>query len=115
MKLKANFPPRRDGSYGRVGTLNIAKDGTVEVADTEEAHRLIRTGNFESTDKKAVKPDNTSMVITNGDEQIDLAVTGHAELLEIARDMELDVRGNASAKDLRETILAHCTHEQKPD
>lgn len=107
MKLKATFATRRDGSYGRVGTLNIEADGTVEVSDADEAQRLIRTGNFEPADKKSTKPaDNTGMVITNGDEQIDLAVTSHADLLELAQEIGLEVRGNASAKSLREAIFA---------
>ena len=83
-----------------------------EVAEAEKAQRLIKPGNCEPADQKASKPnDDTAMVITNGDEQIDLAVTGHAELLEIARDMGLELRSNVSAKNLREAIFARANNQ----
>ena len=120
MKLKVTFPPRRDGSFGRVGTQAIDADGTVEIADEDEAARLIATGNFEpytfkSVDDSLPKPPAdapVTMIITNGDETVDLMTLDKERLLWMAREeMELDVSGRNSEATLREAIYAHVTKQ----
>lgn len=117
MKIKATFPKRRDGGYGSVTivvdgkpvALAIGADGVVDVPD-EHAARLINLGNFVSADgsKPKVEEKQEEMLITNGDETIDLMALDKDELLTMARDvMGLDVNGRNSAQTLREAILAH--------
>ena len=110
MKLKATFGPRRDGSFGHVGDQVIEVDGTVEIADKDEAVRLIGTGNFIQVKTSKPEVDSTAgfgaMLIANGEEVIDLMTLDKDALLTLARDeMGLDVNGRNSEQKIREAIL----------
>src|SRR3989337_2258715 len=94
MKIKATFFKRRDGGYGSVTitangkpvALAIDADGIVDVPD-EHAARLINLGNFVSADGSQPKVDqNEGMLITNGDEIIDLMTLDKGALLKLAND-----------------------------
>ena len=116
MKLQANFLPRRDGTFGRVGDYVIDPDGTVEIADHNEAVRLVGTGNFVKAPAKepekepdAKKPE--PMLISKGpslDDTLDLMTLSKDQLLTLARDeLELEVSGRNSEQTIREAIMAY--------
>lgn len=107
MKLKATFPTRRDGTFGRVGELKIDNDGFVDVADKLEAERLISTGNFVPADGKQVSADSKQASKYDAMERDELAAlvekaTGHkphhklgnAKLIEIILSEEQDCKAD---------------------
>lgn len=119
MKLTATFPPRRDGTYGAIYGHKIDKDGTVEL-DDGDAENALATGNFKTDEPVSnvyADADNggnaaPEMIITNGDETINLLDLDKPELLAMAIEMELEVTGRNSAQTIRDAIMAHVTIEQ---
>lgn len=116
MKIKATFPKRRDGSYGSVTiktnskpvALVIDADGIVDVPD-EHAARLINLGNFVSADGSQPKVDqNEDMLITNGDETIDLLTLDKDGLFDLANSvMGLNMHPKCGEAKLRAAIYEH--------
>lgn len=121
MKLQAIYQARKDGSYGSVTitldgekvAVKIGADGVVDIPDDQEAERLIGTGNFvalEGKKSEQAKDEAETMLITNGDQTIDLLTLDKDALLELGRDeMGLPVTGRNSEKSLREAIYEHVT------
>lgn len=117
MKIKATFPKRRDGGFGSVTivgangkpvVLAIGADGIVDVPD-EHAARLINLGNFISANGSQPKVDqNEDMLITNGDETIDLMTLDKKALLELANGvMGLGMHPKCGEAKLRDAIYQH--------
>lgn len=117
MKIKAIYPKRRDGSFGSVTievkgkriALPIGNDGIVDVPD-EHAAKLINLGNFVSTDGSKPKIDENlkEMLITNGDETIDLLTLDKGALLELANGtMGLNMHPKCGEAKLRNAIYEH--------
>lgn len=125
MKLTATFPKRRDGTYGSVTVIDddgkrteykIDANGTVEIPD-EHALVVLSAGNFTSPDAPAgnsgKKPDNNpeTMLITNGDQTIDLMTLNQTELHDLCRELDLKFDARTGEKKLRDAIVAHVTGE----
>lgn len=99
MKIKATFKPRKDGTFGTIhpGDLEISSDGTVDVSD-EYAETLIATGNF-TADLEV------PMLITNGEETIDLMAMGKPELRDMMKEVGITMQGNPGEAKIREAIV----------
>jgi hypothetical protein len=110
MKIIAIFQRRRDGSFGSVFGHQIEADGSVEVSESEAEH-LLGTGNFIDPEAKPGQISSGSgaaeMIITNGEDTINLLDLDKPELLAMAIDMELEVTGRNSAQTIRDAIFAH--------
>lgn len=125
MKITATFPKRKDGSFGRVfdpkagpkGThYVIGNDGVVDVPD-DFAETLINIGNFTGDAPKKPAQSNTDgddkndpqkMLITNGEETIDLMAMDKDALLALGRDtMGLNVDGRNNEQTIRAAIYDH--------
>ena len=106
MKIKATFKPRKDGTFGKIhrihGDLEINSDGTVDVSD-EYAATLIATGNF--TENYAESELVTPMLITNGEETIDLMPKSKADLRDIMKKAGITMLGNPGEAKIREAIV----------
>lgn len=98
MKIKVCFIPRRDGTYGSVGEFEIGADGTLEVPD-DYAEKLIATGNFVEFNYKE------SMLITNGEETIDLMAMNKDELRELMQEVGVSIMGNPGEARIRKEIV----------
>ena len=98
MKIKACFAPRRDGIYGKVGGFEISADGTLDVPD-DYAGKLIATGNFIEFNHKE------SMLITNGEETIDLMAMNKDELRELMTEVGVTIMGNPGEARIRKEIV----------
>ena len=98
MKIKVCFIPRRDGTYGQVGGFEIGADGTLDVPD-DYAETLIETGNFTEFNS------NEPMLITNGEETIDLMAMSKPELRELMKEVGVTIQGNPGEARIREEIV----------
>jgi hypothetical protein len=114
MKLKATYPPRRDGNYGRIDGVQIEADGTVEIPDAQRGIALVHTGNFTAVGEIPAKQEDNlpEMMVSNGEVSVDLMTLGKDELLAMARDeMGLEVDGRYGEQKLRDAIMAHVSKE----
>ena len=98
MKIKVCFIPRRDGTYGSVGEFEIGADGTLDVPG-DYAEKLIATGNFIEFNHKE------PMLITNGEETIDLMAMNKTELRELMKEVGVTIQGNPGEARIREEIV----------
>lgn len=108
MKLKAKFGPGRDGRYGVVGKYPINSDGTVEVDDGYGEWLLGLNNNC--WDLVGAEP--AEMIITNGDETINLMELDKPELMDVANKMDLDVNGRSSVRTIRDAIMKYVMIER---
>lgn len=112
MKIKATFPPRRDGTYGRAGEYVIGADGIVDVPD-DVAQMYLNTKNFIAVEAADHGGDGKpEMIITNGEQSIDLMALDKTALLALANEnMGLGLHHKTGETKLREAIMAFVSGE----
>lgn len=114
MKLKSNISPRRgekkhsDVVFGKT-VYPVANDGTLIVDNEDHAQFLIDTGNF-LPEQPTKNPE--TMIVRNGDVEIDLMQFDKEALLTFAKDeLALDIDKRTGEKKIRELIMAAVTAE----